>query len=218
MILPSLPLSIRCARQLVRAAEERVGRRADAQPLLLRALLEVEPFLDRQHERLFRIDVLAGVEHLPRHVVVHRRYRQVDDDVDVVRREQLVDGLGAQLELLGARLRRLHVDVGAGAHLDALEQRRQPEIGGRDVAAADDADAEFLCHVRMPLSSLLGRFDRAPGEALDVARVVVLHDVDLARPLFVAQRLDQSGPVDRAVADIGPAVLVWRSRRPARCP
>ena len=64
--------------------------------------------------------------------------------------EQLVDGLGAKAEFLGARLGGVHVDVGAGAHLDALEERRKPEIGGRDVAAADDADAEFLCHVMSP--------------------------------------------------------------------
>ena len=51
------------AHQLVRAAEERVRRRADAQALLLGPFLQIEPFLDRQDERLFRIDVLAGVEH-----------------------------------------------------------------------------------------------------------------------------------------------------------
>ena len=114
------------ARQLMRAAEERVGRRADAQPLLLRPLLEIEALLDRQHERLFRIDVLAGVEDLLRYLVMHRRDGQVDDDVDVVGLEQLFDGLGAQLELLRPRLGRVHVDVGAGAHLDAAKQRRQP--------------------------------------------------------------------------------------------
>ena len=138
------------ARQLVRAAEEGVRRRTDAQLALLRALPEVEAFLDGEHEGLLRIDVLAGVEHLPRHLIVDRRYRQVDDDVDVLRGEQVVDGLGAQAEFLGAGLGGIHVDVRAGAHLDALEERRQLEIGGRDVAAADDADAEFLCHVDAP--------------------------------------------------------------------
>ena len=53
-------------------------------------------------------------------------------------------GLGLDAELLGAGLGRGGVEVGAGADLEAAEQRREGEVGGGDVAAADDADAE-LC-------------------------------------------------------------------------
>ena len=138
------------ARQLVSAAEEGVGRGADAQAVLLGALLEVEPFLHRQHKRFLGIDVFSRVDHLLRDGIVHSGNRQIHDDVDIFGRKQPIDSLGAQLELLRARLRRIHVDVGAGAHLDALEQRRQLEIGRGDVAAADDADPQFLGHVYIP--------------------------------------------------------------------
>src|SRR3954469_6718214 len=56
-------------------------------------------------------------------------------------------------------------------------------------------------------SVFVGRFDRAPGEALDVARIVVLHHIDRGRR-FLPECLDQPWPVDGAVADIGPAVLI----------
>ena len=134
------------ARQLMRAAEECVRCRTDAQPLLLGPFLEVEPFLDRQHERLFRIDVLAGLQHRLRHFIMHGRNGEVDDDVDLVVLEKVVGRLGAELELLRPHLRRIHVDIRAGAHLDAAKQRRQREIRLRDVAAADNAYAKFVCH------------------------------------------------------------------------
>ena len=51
--------------------------------------------------------------------------RQVDDDVDVGVGEQRVDGLRLDAELLGARLGRGGVEVGAGADLEAAEQRRE---------------------------------------------------------------------------------------------
>src|SRR5690606_22723149 len=64
------------------------------------------------------------------------------------------------LELLGPRLRRLHGDVRAGAHLDAAKQWREPEIGGRDVAAADDADPEFPGHCLFPHQALVDAIER----------------------------------------------------------
>ncbi len=39
-----------------------------------------------------------------------------------------------------------HVEIGDGADLDEVEQRREREIGGGDVAAADDADAKRFRH------------------------------------------------------------------------
>ena len=141
------------ARKLMRAAEEGVGRRADAQALFLRPLLQVQPLPDRKHEGLFRIDVLAGVEHLLRHRVMRGRIRQVDHDVDVGCGEQAVHRLRPNLVLSGAGPCRGHVDVRAGAHLDAAKQRRQSEIGRGDIAAADDADPQSLRHDRYPFAS-----------------------------------------------------------------
>ena len=148
------------AGKLVGAAEKGVGRGADAQLLPLRAFLQVQPFLHRKHEGLFRIDVLARIERLPRHLVVNGRNGEVDDDVDRIVPEQFLHGFGAEPELLGAGAGRVHVDVRAGAHLDAPEQRGEREIGGRDVAAADHADAECLCHGRCPQKFFADAIDR----------------------------------------------------------
>ncbi len=95
VMLTELALVDQLAGQLMGAAQEGIGRRADPQAFPFGALLQVQPFLDRQHEGLFRIDVLAGVEDLPGDPIVNGRHRQVDDDVDIIGLEQAVDGLGA---------------------------------------------------------------------------------------------------------------------------
>ena len=59
-----------------------------------------------------------------------RRNGQVDDDVDVLGIEKVGDALGAHAIFLGPGFRRCMVDVGAGPDLDALEERRELEIGG----------------------------------------------------------------------------------------
>ena len=51
------------ARQLVRAAEEGVGRGADAQ-VAVGQRLELQALLDAEHEGLLGVDVLAGLERL----------------------------------------------------------------------------------------------------------------------------------------------------------
>ncbi len=127
---------------LVRAAEERVGRAADAQPLRLGQRLQRQPVLERQDQRLFGIDVLAGLERGLADREMRVGDRQVDDEVDFRVREQLLDGLGADAVFLRAGFGRRRIDVGAGPHLEAAEQRREAEIGGRDIAASDDADAD----------------------------------------------------------------------------
>ena len=75
------------------------------------------------------------------------RDRQVDDDVDLWIGEKLIDGLGLDAIFGGPGLRRSRIDVGAGDNLQAAKQRRQREVGGGDIAASDDADAEFLGHL-----------------------------------------------------------------------
>jgi len=51
------------------------------------------------------------------------RDRQVDDDVDLVIGEKLFDRLRDNAIFLGAKLCGLHVDIGAGQHLQPLEER-----------------------------------------------------------------------------------------------
>src|SRR5262249_49757628 len=99
------------------------------------------------------------------------------------------------------------VDIRAGEHLDALEQRGKLEVGGGNVAASDDADAEVLGgHGAVFLSVGLDRSDRTVGGLLEILRIVVLDD-EVFRGRG-GQRLEQLGPVDGAVADVGPAVLI----------
>ncbi len=134
------------ARQLVRAAEEGVGGRPDAQAPGVGDLLQPLALVDGEDEGLLGIDVLARLERHQGDAVVRVGDGEVDHHVDVRVGEELVHRLGAHAELLGARLGGGRVEVGAGAHLEALEERGEPEIGGGDVAAADDADAERAGH------------------------------------------------------------------------
>src|SRR5262245_61189414 len=50
------------------------------------------------------------------------------------------------------------------------------------------------------------RCDRPPSEPPEVGRIVVLHDV-VARSRSGDERRHQARPVDRAIADVGPAIL-----------
>ena len=137
---------------------------------------------------------------------MHRRHRQIDDHVDVGRREQSLDGFRANAKLVGPRFRCSGIDVRAGAHLDALEQRCEFQVGGRDVAAADDSNAKNLCHAPHSVAPA-DPVDRSRRKALRVRGIVMFHDHQLGRRMS-RDLLEQSGPVHRAVADIGPAVLV----------
>ena len=141
------PSSIELAGVLVGAAEEGVGGGADAEVLAVGEGLELQALLDGEDEGLLRVDVLAGLERGGGHAVVGLGDGQVDDDVDGVVGEEGVDGLGLDVELLGPLLGGGEDDVGAGADLEAAEERGELEVGGRDVAAADDPDAELVSHL-----------------------------------------------------------------------
>ena len=147
MTVPMAPSSIELAGVLVGAAEEGVGRRADAQALAVGEGLEVQAVLDGEDEGLLGVDVLAGLEDGGGDAVVGVGDGEVDDDVDGVVDEEGVDGLGLDVEFLGALLGGGEDDVGDGADLEAAEERREAEVGGRDVAAADDPDAELVSHL-----------------------------------------------------------------------
>ena len=170
-----------------------------------------------ERQRLLRIGVLAGREDLVAHLEMGVRHGEVDDRVDLVVLEEAVDRHGADRELLGPGLRDRRNDVGDGDDLDVGEQLAEAEIGLRDVAAADDADFRAAPSAQ-PFFAAVRSFDdicRSAPRSPPVGRVVVLeHEQVGARG---GDRRPQRLPVDRARADIGPAVVLGHARR-ARCP
>ena len=152
---PTPPSSMYLAGLLVRAAEERVRRAADGEALRLGDAGEILALLQGQHQRLFRIGMLAGFENAFGDGIMRIRDGEVDDHVDLVIGEKLVDGLGADIVFRSPCLGRFRIEVGAGAHFQPLEQRRKAEIGGGDIAASDDADSECLGHGMALLSRIL---------------------------------------------------------------
>ena len=118
------------ARQLMSAAEERVGSAADLEiagrgdPAQLLALFQ------GQDQRLFGIDVFAGFQDHLGDRKMRIRDRQVDDDIDVRIGQQRLDRLCLDAKFGRADFGSRRVDVGAGDNLDALEERREREIGG----------------------------------------------------------------------------------------
>ena len=147
-------------RLLVRAAQERVGRAADLQAFGSGQIAQGSALFQRQHQRLFGIGVLARLQYPLGDRKMGVRDRQVDDDVDFRVGQQVIDRLRLGIEFGGAGFGKLQVDIRDRTHFDALEQGGQAQIGGRDIAAADDADAEFcagfcaefcaeFCHVNL---------------------------------------------------------------------
>ena len=73
------------------AAEERVGRAADAEILARREVHHLARLGDVDAERLLGMHVLAGIEHRQADVGVGQRHREVDHDLDIVALQQLID-------------------------------------------------------------------------------------------------------------------------------
>lgn len=47
---------------------------------------------------------------------------QIDNDIDIVSRQQIIDGLGTDAELVGPLLRRAAIHVGTGNNIDGTKQ------------------------------------------------------------------------------------------------
>ena len=139
-------------RLLMRAAKKGIRRAADRQALGRRQIAQRNPLFQCQNQRLFGIGVLARLKNALGDLVMGIRDRQVDDDVDVLVGQQIIDRLGPGVEFGRPCRGSLHVDVGHGAHFQPLEQRRKPQIRGRDIAASDDANAK-ICHVFRPYNA-----------------------------------------------------------------
>ena len=134
------------ARGLVGAAEKGVGRRAEPQALGRRGFDQPARLGDRDAERLFRVDVLAGGDRLEADLDMGVRNREVEDDLDRRIGEQRVDRTRRNPELRRARFRRLRVGVGERDEIEDRELSRRSQIGGADVSATDDADSDRLHH------------------------------------------------------------------------
>ncbi len=143
---PDPPLIHSLAGELVGAAEKGIGRAADGEVFRGRESAQLLALGQRQHQRLFGIDMLAGFEDPLGNREMRIGDGQVDDDVDLRIGQKFVDRLGAHAIFLRAQRRGLRVDIRAGADLDAPEEGGELEIGHGDMAASDDADAEILGH------------------------------------------------------------------------
>ena len=84
----------------MRAAEEGVRRGADAQLLLAARSISFRAILERDAERLFRIDMLAGIQRLQANRDVRLGHRQVQDDLDAGIGEERIDAHRLQPEFL----------------------------------------------------------------------------------------------------------------------
>ena len=127
------------------------GAQPTRSPLARAASTRLHSVRQGDGERLFRIDMLARGDRPETHRHVVLRRRQVEDDRDARVGEQRIDR--QRLDAVGRGLgpRRVHVDVGAGDDLQDREFRGGLQIGIRDIAGADDADADGL-HCRGLLS------------------------------------------------------------------
>ncbi len=129
------------ARLARRRPQDRVRRGRDAQAQPLGQLDQRLGVGEVRGERLFGVDVLAGLERRPADLGMDRRHGEIEDDVDPVVRQQLGRAQRPEAVALGHHRRRLGPEIGAGLQLDVAKARRVLAIDVGDHAAADDADA-----------------------------------------------------------------------------
>ena len=131
------------------AAEKRVGRAADAKLFLRGEIHHLAGFRDVDAERLLGMDMLAGIQNRETDVGVGERHREIDDDLDVVALEQLIDPHPRQPEGGALALCGIAAHIGERPDLHDREALGRLQIGGADIAAADDSDADFShCDLR----------------------------------------------------------------------
>ena len=98
--------------QLMRPAHECIGGGPHTQALFGREVLQLFSLVQRQDQRLFGIGVFAGLKDAPRHIVMHRRHRQVDDHIDILGGQQIIHRIRPDIIFRRPRLCRTHVDIG----------------------------------------------------------------------------------------------------------
>ena len=187
------------------AAEKRVGRAAEPKALGRGGIDQTARLGDVDAERLLGVDMLAGGQRLQADLDMCDRHGEIEDDLDGGVGQQSLDRTGAQAKFLRARLRRGRNRVRQGDDVEDGKQLRGFKIGGTDVAAANDADADSF-HCSSPCTGLIADGSRpggAPGGAIEVAE---RHRRGAARPDAVAPLAHDD------VADVAQARRQLRSR------
>ncbi len=128
------------------AAEKGVGGAAEPQAFGPRGFDEAARLGHGDAERLFRVDVLAGGDSLEADFNMRVGNGEVQDDLDGRIGKQRLDGARRNAEFRRARFRRRRIGVGERDDVEDRELSRRGQIGGADVSATDDADADRLHH------------------------------------------------------------------------
>ncbi|MPN55039.1 hypothetical protein SDC9_202718 [bioreactor metagenome] len=122
------------------AAEEGVGRAADAEVLLFGESHHLGGVGFVHADGFFGVGVLAGVEGVQRDFRVDLRRREVEDNLDFLVGEQFFIGDVRHAVEFFFRLGAFGNDVRAGDDFENIEFLGGLEIGVADHAASDDAD------------------------------------------------------------------------------
>ena len=143
--------------RLVRAAEERIGRAADPEPFGRGRLDQPAALGERNRQRLFEIDMLAGGDGVEGHRHVGLWDGEVEDDLDPRIGEERFDRNRRHAEFLAPRSGGRRVAVGQGEHLDLWKEGSSLEVGTADDPSTDDAHPDrpascgVLVHRHAPL-------------------------------------------------------------------
>ena len=128
------------ARRLPAATEEGIGGAAHADASRF-CCLDDRLAIGKFHcQRFLAIGVFARFDDLQRDLRMRGWKGQVDDDIDVIARQQVVHAASGQPMFGGECPRPVFDDIGAGGDLDDIKGRAAANISRRDVARADDAN------------------------------------------------------------------------------
>ena len=178
--------------RLLRLPEKGRRRAAEPQPARRRERDQLLRLARAERHRLLAVHVAPRLEGTLRHLVVGVVDGQVDDDVHRRIGQQLIERAVDRAAVLRAERRSLRrVQVGRGRQPDLRVSEDVPGVGTRDVAGADDAEAER-------------RHDRRGYDSSMPYRGAMRHD-QIALQLYTVRRLaadDLAGTL-RAVAAAG---------------
>ena len=132
------------------AAQEGVGRAADAQPFLPRQSQGGGAVRPPRGERLLGVDMFPSGQAPTAHLGVDGRDGQVDHQVNVRIGQQLVHCRGADAVLGCLGLGAANVQVGARDQSQPRQFAAVGQVDPADVAAADDTDPSYACHAPAP--------------------------------------------------------------------